>query len=1305
MGAVLLAAGAVVSVRADYPATVLSQGPSAYYRLNETTQPAPLTVTAANLGSVGSAGAGEFRNGVERGAAGAIVSDPGNMAVRMPGAAGNRVRIPWNEAWNSATALTIEFWAKPGQTSAIQCPAASVEFIADPLSRYGWLFYQAKSTSATGLGDGNGWTFRHYNTSGATAFTGAYTNLTLNTDTWYHVVGVYDGSTMKIYLNGALGMSTALPAGATVSANANSNIPLTFGARADGVSGYYEYNGTIDEAAVYTTALSPSRILAHYEAGVAVSPPTSYQQTILGDAPAGYWRFNEAGDVFAANAGTLGSPADAKIIAPTTVAVPGPTGTGFEAGNKAVQFTTGGYVQAPGLNLNTNGVTITCWVKPSGNQAADAGVVFHRARLATGASGTIAGIKMDAVEGLGLSYNWDGDRATYNWDSELELVNDEWNFVALIVQPTRAMLFAPGGTNPDPVTREGDDISHAALEFEGATYIGMDPFTDPTTTTRRFVGSIDEVAVFGRALSVGEAYTQYGAALGNLAPRIFAHPVAPFETLYVGDPFTMTVDAGGTPDITYTWRKNGTPVPGATSSTLAIPSLALSDAGDYTVLVGNSFGQVTSVAATLYVADQEVPTLVQDLRVPSRTLYAGGSIRLGVVAAGGGLTYTWKKDGSPIADAAGSTLVIDNITAADAGSYMVTVSNPAGSVDSASTTVLVAAPAVGSYEAEIAADAPRAWFRLDDPAGLDLMLDATGRYDGYYTNRMGTPVTLGAAGALAGDANTAATFLNTDEAWGEVYPTPVTMGDYTYECWVKTDDIALDLSPLSSFRPQFGVFLWKNGANWRSGDGYGDLDIGVDRRSSAVGAVQPGAWTHLVVTHSASAGHITYVNGVWDGSAYIDHSRNRNAPLRIGAYEPVLGGDNWFWTGQIDEVAVYTEALSQDRVLAHYQAALYPSTKPFFVREPVTQAVLPSTSVTFESQADGSYPITYQWYKNGVAIEGATTAAYTVTASSTPGGSEEYKVLAKNGVGETYSRVATLTVYAPAPASWSATDGLVLHLKFDGNMNDASGRNNNGTAVGTPTLVSGQLGQALHFNTDTGAGEFNYVTLGSPGDLRFGTDVDFSVAYWVRTPAGMTNGDLPFLCSATNSYGNPGLTFAPSYNLGGWSFSLNGVAQVYGAAGSINDGNWHHLLHAVNRKGNVVTYLDGVQVDSRSASTLGNVDTTDGVFNIGQDPTGAYPETGEAEVDDMGVWRRTLTAYDAYAIHYVAKNHGLSFDTAAPAQLSITRGATGIEITWQGGGTLEESGSIMGGWSTVSGAASPYPVTPGGTGKFYRVKR
>jgi hypothetical protein len=226
-----------------------------------------------------------------------------------------------------------------------------------------------------------------------------------------------------------------------------------------------------------------------------------------------------------------------------------------------------------------------------------------------------------------------------------------------------------------------------------------------------------------------------------------------------------------------------------------------------------------------------------------------------------------------------------------------------------------------------------------------------------------------------------------------------------------------------------------------------------------------------------------------------------------------------------------------------------------------------------------------------------------------------------------------------------------------------------------------------------------------PADLKFSSDVDFSVAYWVKYDAGQTNGDLPFLSSAIGSYGNPGYTFAPSYKQGGWSYSLNGTVQDYGAPNSINDGTWHHLLHTFDRTGNGITYLDGVEVDSRLANGAGNLDTGN-VVNVGQDPTGGYPEDGSATVDDMAVWRRALTAYEAYAIYYAATNSNSSFTTPGNVTLNIAASGTEVVLFWQPGatlGTLLEATNINGPWMPAGAYAPVYRVPSSAEQKFYRL--
>jgi DNA-binding beta-propeller fold protein YncE len=81
--------------------------------------------------------------------------------------------------------------------------------------------------------------------------------------TTYHVVGTYDGTTQRLYINGAQSVSAALTGAITANTNA-----LYIGSW-NGSSEFYR--GTADEVAVYSTALTASQVLNHYNAGIAVT--------------------------------------------------------------------------------------------------------------------------------------------------------------------------------------------------------------------------------------------------------------------------------------------------------------------------------------------------------------------------------------------------------------------------------------------------------------------------------------------------------------------------------------------------------------------------------------------------------------------------------------------------------------------------------------------------------------------------------------------------------------------------------------------------------------------------------------------------------------------------------------------------------------------------------------------------------------------------------------------------------------------------------------------------------------------------
>ncbi|MBI3880497.1 MAG: immunoglobulin domain-containing protein [Verrucomicrobia bacterium] len=153
---------------------------------------------------------------------------------------------------------------------------------------------------------------------------------------------------------------------------------------------------------------------------------------------------------------------------------------------------------------------------------------------------------------------------------------------------------------------------------------------------------------------------------------------------------------GGAPLI-YQWSKGAAPISSETNATLALNNVQPGDAGNYSVLVSNSFGVTNSVGAALNIYARP------GISTPpvGTNLVVGATLTMNVVATGSApLSYRWRinfqnlNDSNNITGSTNATLVISSVLTNHGGLYDVVVSNAYGFTNSATALVNVFAPPV-----------------------------------------------------------------------------------------------------------------------------------------------------------------------------------------------------------------------------------------------------------------------------------------------------------------------------------------------------------------------------------------------------------------------------------------------------------------------------------------------------------------------------------------------------------------------------------------------------------------------------------
>jgi hypothetical protein len=171
----------------------------------------------------------------------------------------------------------------------------------------------------------------------------------------------------------------------------------------------------------------------------------------------------------------------------------------------------------------------------------------------------------------------------------------------------------------------------------------------------------------------------------NSKPIIVQQPVA--RSVVAGNSATFSVEAIGSDPRTYQWRFNNSNIPGATNSSLTIFDAQSANQGNYSVVINNSFGSVTSGNAGLTVQESAPILYAQPV---SRRVMAGACVTFSVNVSGSKpMKCQWTFNNAPIPGAYDTSLTIYDIQPEHAGTFAVSITNALGNVTSSTVTLTV----------------------------------------------------------------------------------------------------------------------------------------------------------------------------------------------------------------------------------------------------------------------------------------------------------------------------------------------------------------------------------------------------------------------------------------------------------------------------------------------------------------------------------------------------------------------------------------------------------------------------------------
>ncbi len=193
------------------------------------------------------------------------------------------------------------------------------------------------------------------------------------------------------------------------------------------------------------------------------------------------------------------------------------------------------------------------------------------------------------------------------------------------------------------------------------------------------------------------------------------------------------------------------------------------------------------------------------------------------------------------------------------------------------------------------------------------------------------------------------------------------------------------------------------------------------------------------------------------------------------------------------------------------------------------------------------------------------------------------------------------------------TNGLVGRYPFNGNANDISGNNYNGTNNGA-TLTTDRFGNSNAAYNFNGSSFISVPSVAATGNTAR------SIFSWVKF-----SGSTSMAIVATGDTTSTGTAFNLIVNYGTATLGVMGYNNdFYPAAGAtINNSQWHLVGTVYDGAGNIKTYVDA---NLDQSGTIPSYSTTGQRNFIGKsNDDNLYPAYFNGDIDDILIYNRALT--------------------------------------------------------------------------------